>query len=70
MAQGQHKNKSVSQLAAKASQKVNKRVSRGIRIAPKNAAAIKQKAMAKKLSARNIQNTEIQMVLIHLIECI
>lgn len=70
MAQGQHKQKSISQTAKKASQKVNKRVSRGIRIAPKSAAAVKQKKMEKKLSARNIQNTEIQMVKVYCIfEC-
>jgi hypothetical protein len=49
MAQGQHKPKSAGQLAIKAGQKVNKRISRGIRVAPKAAAAIKEKAMQKVL---------------------
>ncbi|KAJ3261330.1 hypothetical protein HK103_005938 [Boothiomyces macroporosus] len=58
MAQGQHKPKS----SAKQNKVVkNNRVSRGIRKAPKSQALQKEIAMQKKLSARNIQNTEKQM---------
>jgi hypothetical protein len=62
MAQKQIKPKSVSQLAkAQIAKKSANQASRGIRINPKKAVLIKEKAIQKKLSARNIQNTERQM---------
>lgn len=61
MVQGQIKQKSSGSILAKQAGKQNKRISRGMRVAPKSQGAQKEKAMQKKLSARNIQNTEIQM---------
>ena len=58
MAQGQLKNKKTCHVKEQKS----KRVSRGIRISSKNQIIQIQKKMEKKLSAKNIQNIELQMV--------
>lgn len=63
MAQGQHKAKSTSQIMKAVKKQGGSKIQRGVRKAPKSQNLQKEKAMQKKLSARNIQNTEAQMAL-------
>ena len=63
MAQGQHKQKTTLQLTAIQKKLGANRIQRGQRAAPKSALGQKHKEMQRKLGARNIQNTEIQMSL-------